>query len=348
MFRGGKKEVVYLPKDNIDSACEMIEKVIHEEAKLQNIDLTALDSNIDILGTRKNLFYSRFVRARNFRLDECKDMIMNTLKWRLTTKPASVSVEDVMELLKRDYCFFHREDKESNPVVWVNVQYHVDFADKQQVFQKFVLFMMEEGARRVNKILDELEKENSTSNEPKPLPSIKACLVFDMRGFGMGNMDFPLVKFLADTLQTHYPEVLAHTYVVDSPWIFSTCWTMIKGWLDPVVVSKIEFINRERLINYIDAENVPVLNGGTGVHEKMWETKEDINTEKANEEKKEDINVEKVNEAEIIYTEVYEEKIEIREEKEEIYVEKEEKIEIRKYEEEEINVEKVNEEEINT
>jgi len=194
-------------------------------------------------------------------------MLLNTIKWRLSAKPASVGVEEILEIAKKDYCFFHEFDLEGNPIVWINVHYHVDFSDKQEMYKKFVLFMMEEGTRNGSKILDKIEKENPEAE----LPRLRASLVFDMSGFGMANMDFPMVKYLAETLQTHYPDVLAHTYVVDAPWFFSKCWSMIKGWLDPVVVSKIEFVNRAQLLKNIDPNKVPIMNGGTAVHEKVWE-----------------------------------------------------------------------------
>jgi len=134
---------------------------------------------------------------------------------------------------------------------------------------------MEEGIRRVNRILDDLELEQQEAIklglEPEPLPDIRATLIFDMQGFLMANMDFPLVKFLAETLQNHYPEVLHNVCVIDAPWIFQTCWSIIKGWLDPVVASKIQFMNRDQLITLLDAELIPIMNGGSCQHKKMWD-----------------------------------------------------------------------------
>jgi hypothetical protein len=275
MFWGSKKEVALLPKDNMEEACKILEGLVKEEIEKQQIDLTQLDANCDLNHHRKNDIYSRYIRARAFKIEECKNMLINSLKWRINVKPNTVTVDDVLEILKRDYVFFHEVDKESNPIVWVNVQYHIEFQNKLPEYQKFVYFMMEEGIRRVNKILDNLEaqqaEDQKEGREVKPLPELRATLIFDMRGFAMANMDFAIVKFLAETLQAYYPEVLAHTYIVDAPWIFQTCWTMIKGWLDPVVVSKIEFINRDYLLKVLDVEKVPIKNGGTCEHPKMWE-----------------------------------------------------------------------------
>jgi len=279
---GNKKEITLLPRDDINGACEIFEKVIIEEAQRENLDLIALGPNMDLFGDRKHKIYSRYIRACGYRLEDCKNMLLNSIKWRLVTKPESVTTEDVFEALNRDYVFFHEEDRQGNPIVWVNVQYHLEYADKQPVYQKFVLFMMEEGYRRVARVLDAFQAQNPD----KPLPDIKATLVFDMRGFGMANMDFAIVRYLADTLKIHYPEVLAHTYIVDAPWIFSACWGLIKGWLDPAVAAKIEFLNRQELIKNIDPEKVPLGNGGTAVNKKLWLAKRG-GEEKGDEEKEE-------------------------------------------------------------
>jgi hypothetical protein len=40
-------------------------------------------------------------------------------------------------------------------------------------------------------------------------------------------------------LQNFYPESMGLTLVVNSPWIFSACWRILKGWIDPVAAQKV-------------------------------------------------------------------------------------------------------------
>lgn len=37
--------------------------------------------------------------------------------------------------------------------------------------------------------------------------------------------------------QNYYPERLGELYLINAPWGFSTVWSVVKGWLDPVTVS---------------------------------------------------------------------------------------------------------------
>ena len=68
-----------------------------------------------------------------------------------------------------------------------------------------------------------------------------ATIVFDMTDFSMANMDYTPVKFMIKCFEANYPESLGSVLVYKSPWIFQGIWKIIKGWLDPVVASKVHF-----------------------------------------------------------------------------------------------------------
>lgn len=62
-----------------------------------------------------------------------------------------------------------------------------------------------------------------------------------MTDFSMANMDYTPVKFMIKCFEANYPESLGSVLVYKAPWIFHGIWKIIKGWLDPVVASKIHF-----------------------------------------------------------------------------------------------------------
>jgi CRAL/TRIO domain len=64
-----------------------------------------------------------------------------------------------------------------------------------------------------------------------------------MTGFGLANMDYVPVKFMIRCFEANYPESLGSVLVHRAPWVFQGIWKVIKGWLDPVVASKIHFTN---------------------------------------------------------------------------------------------------------
>ena len=62
-----------------------------------------------------------------------------------------------------------------------------------------------------------------------------------MTDFSMANMDYTPVKFMIKCFEANYPESLGSVLVYKAPWIFHGIWKIIKGWLDPVVASKVHF-----------------------------------------------------------------------------------------------------------
>ena len=62
-----------------------------------------------------------------------------------------------------------------------------------------------------------------------------------MTDFSMANMDYTPVKFMIKCFEANYPESLGSVLVYKAPWIFNQIWKIIRGWLDPVVASKVHF-----------------------------------------------------------------------------------------------------------
>lgn len=91
-----------------------------------------------------------------------------------------------------------------------------------------------------------------------------------MTGFSLANMDYTPVKFMIKCFEANYPESLGVVLVHKAPWVFQGIWRIIKGWLDPVVASKVKFTNNEtEMEHYIPRDHIPKDLGGT----EDWEYK---------------------------------------------------------------------------
>src|SRR3954469_5791332 len=89
-----------------------------------------------------------------------------------------------------------------------------------------------------------------------------------MTGFSMANMDYAPVKFMIKCFEANYPESLGTVLVYKAPWIFNTIWSIIRGWLDPVVAGKVHFVKTEKdLEEYVPKSQIPTELGG----EEKWE-----------------------------------------------------------------------------
>jgi len=94
------------------------------------------------------------------------------------------------------------------------------------------------------------------------------CTVMDLKGVALSRATqvYSYVSKVSAMSQNYYPERLGRLYVINAPWGFSAIWGAIKGWLDPVTVSKIHILGsgyKTELLKQVPAENLPAEFGGT-------------------------------------------------------------------------------------
>tara|TARA_R110002003_G_scaffold184_10_gene14447 strand:+ start:134 stop:763 length:630 start_codon:yes stop_codon:yes gene_type:complete len=84
-----------------------------------------------------------------------------------------------------------------------------------------------------------------------------------MTDFSMANMDYTPVKFMIKCFEANYPESLGTVLVYKAPWVFNAIWSIIRGWLDPVVAGKVHFAKSiDELANFVPRSQIPTELGG--------------------------------------------------------------------------------------
>jgi hypothetical protein len=98
----------------------------------------------------------------------------------------------------------------------------------------------------------------------------QVTVILDCAGLGMSTLyqhAMRCLKAAAENDQNFYPESLHKLYVVNCPKIISSAWGIVKPWLDERTQKKIFFYKdhetKAKLLEDIDAENLPVELGGT-------------------------------------------------------------------------------------
>ena len=181
----------------------------------------------------------RFVRGRKRILDAAVEALIKHALWRKERKVEDITAEMVNEEITKNKVVTRGVAKDGRPTCWVLVRRHAKADRDLEIMYNFIIYSIEAIMRRV-------------------LPNDERfCLVFDLRAFGLSCMDYEVVKMLVGILQANYPETLDRAIIVDSPFIFSACWAIIKPWLDPVTVQKIIFSSVEDVGKYIDESQWP-------------------------------------------------------------------------------------------
>ncbi|KAM5366370.1 hypothetical protein ACJZ2D_010561 [Fusarium nematophilum] len=217
----------------------------------------------------------RFLRARKWDVEKALVMLVSTMNWRHndmkvdddimkngdaaaiedakgTDSPTKQVSADVMAQLRMGKSFLHGTDKNGRPICVVRVRLHKIGQECEPSLERYTVYIIET-ARMVL--------------EP---PVDTACVVFDMTGFSMANMDYTPVKFMIKCFEANYPESLGAVLVHRAPWLFQGIWKVIRGWLDPVVAAKVHFTNnRADLEEFIASDHlIKELDG-----EENWEYK---------------------------------------------------------------------------
>ncbi|KAF8250113.1 CRAL/TRIO domain-containing protein [Wilcoxina mikolae CBS 423.85] len=177
----------------------------------------------------------RFLRARKWDVEKALVMMVATMHWRIKemdvagvvkageSGPCAAGDEEFMKQLRMGKSFLHGTDKDGRPICFVRVRLHKQADQSERVLERFTIYTME------------------TARLMLRTPVDTACVLFDMTGFSLANMDYAPVKFMIKCFEAHYPESLGICLVHKAPWVFQGIWNIIKGWLDPVVASKIHF-----------------------------------------------------------------------------------------------------------
>ncbi|KAF3942179.1 Patellin-5 [Dactylella cylindrospora] len=194
----------------------------------------------------------RFLRARKWDVDKALVMMVSTMHWRGQEVLVEEIVKDgelhavengndgFMKQLRIGKSYIHGVDKEDRPVCIVSARLHRAGDQTEESLERYTVYLIE-----------------TTRMLLKP-PVDTACILFDMTGFGLANMDYAPVKFMIKCFEAHYPECLGVCLVHKAPWVFQGIWKIIRGWLDPVVASKVHFTSDVNdLAKFINKSQIP-------------------------------------------------------------------------------------------
>ncbi|CAG9988674.1 unnamed protein product [Clonostachys byssicola] len=210
----------------------------------------------------------RFLRARKWDVEKGVAMLVSAVSWRQEARieedivqqgeavglKESPSIEEkgFIDQYRSGKSFVRGVDREGRPVFTVTVRLHDPHKQPSKSLEMYILHTFESMRMLVQ-----------PSND-------KACIIFNMTGFGLRNMDLHVLKFLTTVFEARYPETLGVVLIHNAPFVFWGVWRAVKGWMDPVVANKIHFTRTKAdLERFIALGNLSSELGG----EDVWEYK---------------------------------------------------------------------------
>ncbi|KAJ3111314.1 hypothetical protein HDU96_005802 [Phlyctochytrium bullatum] len=102
----------------------------------------------------------------------------------------------------------------------------------------------------------------TTENGIKPFVA-QMCVILDLDGVGMANLNYELVPLLFDLFHRQYPQVFGTIYVLNYGWLHSGIWSILKTMLPADACKKLLFLTKEELKQHFHEDVLLKEHGGS-------------------------------------------------------------------------------------
>jgi hypothetical protein len=241
--------------------------------KTQEKVLSEFKEYLQTVGQDQNPLYDdwnllKYCRARKFVLDDVIKMWDAYIKWRKDNAIDNLFDWSDLTFSRMTMPSFIEEviictDKWNRPVVY---QCFADLDEKKLLqvtehqYLKHTAYKMEVFNHIVLPILSKLYNCRVE----------QMTLIMDLKGISLGVVSNSKVRsYISKATEIgniYYPEALAKTFIINSPWYFSAMWAIIKLWLDKSTKKKFSIYGssyKKQLLEFIDEDQLPVFMGGT-------------------------------------------------------------------------------------
>lgn len=170
-----------------------------------------------ILGDNPDATLLRFLRARKWDVEKAMIMFASNIYWRydrgideFVRKGESVAFKESASADEKSFIMQYRSgksyvrgsDKENRPIFIIRARLHNPRAQSPASMESFILHGVETTRSLIGGDVD------------------KVCLIFDLTGFSLSNMDYHVVKFLVQVFEARYPETLGVVLIHSAPFVF--------------------------------------------------------------------------------------------------------------------------------
>ncbi|VVT58714.1 uncharacterized protein SAPINGB_P006347 [Magnusiomyces paraingens] len=207
----------------------------------------------------------RFLRARKFNVELAKDMFVACEKWRAEFGTNTILTDfHYMEKAKvAQYYpqYYHKTDKDGRPI-------YIEQLGAVKIHEMYQITTQE---RMLKNLVWEYEafthyRLPACSRQQGHLVET-SCTILDLKGISLttATQVYSYIREASNIGQNYYPERMGKFYVINAPFGFSTVFSVIKRFLDPVTVDKIFVLGskyQSELLKQIPIQNLPIKFGG--------------------------------------------------------------------------------------
>lgn len=217
-------------------------------------------------------FMLRFCRARKFDLPKVILMFENYHKWQEENK--------IFDLVKQDWSDITSQQSSTFPhsyfgVTKTGVPVYIERYSKIDIHKMISDFSEERITNYyINSYLTLIYVILPECSRIAGKRIDRCCTILDVKGLGVmkqQNSDTKKqIKLGVSVAQDYFPEIMWKTYIVNTNWMFSSLWSIVKMFIDAKTKAKIVLEGssyQKELLQDIDASQLPTWLGGTSKYD---------------------------------------------------------------------------------
>lgn len=217
-----------------DSFLENEFKEAPDEYYLEDIRLI---ENMDFL-------LQRYIIMQRKNVDASVKMVSQMLKWRKEKKLYEMSDRWFpQELTICGAAFLYENDKFGNRTLYMRANMCKNCPELKSAMKDFLTYLL-------FKIDD--SKDGTTFS-----------VIMDLTNTTWTNYDLEILKHFVSLLKDYFPVNLDYVLAINFPWILSTVWGLIKHLIPSEKRDVVQFINSNKIFDFVEKEKCPDFLGGT-------------------------------------------------------------------------------------
>jgi len=217
----------------------------------QRINAEAAVYPADVMAYCTDGCLSRYLRARDWDVEQAYKMLKGSLDWRSTFKPHLITEAQVAGPMKIGTMFHTGFDKLNRPVIYVKPGAHSPNTLEERV--TYVAWLMEHVASLMGENVEQV------------------LIIMDFSEFGKRAKSpdsRQTAQAIINILQNHYPERLGSAIVINSPWYFNLLFKMMSPFINANTKKKMNWITGDHqqifqiLCQSVDPDQLLTIYGG--------------------------------------------------------------------------------------
>lgn len=185
----------------------------------------------------------RCVIMQRKNVEQSIKMLASVLRWRKERRLYDLVDTSFPQELYCGAVFIYEPDKFGNRTIYMRASMCKNCSELKAASKDFLSYLLFK--------LDD------------PREGTTFALIMDLSKAGWSNYDLDLLMHILALLKEYFPVNLDYVLAVNFPWILSTAWTLIKRLIPAEKRDGVQFINSDKIFDFIEPQNCPDFLGGT-------------------------------------------------------------------------------------